>query len=305
MSKAKNYCLTINNYNEDTIEKLRNFPSISYGIIGKEVAASTGTKHLQCYVQWKHKTRATTVANKIKKLTGHHPHVEVAKGDYKSNHAYCSKEKDFIEFGIAIQQGERTDIAKMYEMVKDGKDDAEIQEECLQTYVKYYKAVDRLRINLNNKKNKEQIEKDFHKDKIELNHWQEEAIDRLVDQNNRQVTWVYDPVGNNGKTFLAKYLIANENTFYIQNGKAADIAHAYQHQEYVVFDFTRSQEEKINYSLIESFKNGILFSPKYESKTKIFKTAKVICFSNFYPELSKLSEDRWDIMEISGMRKNI
>jgi len=84
----------------------------------------------------------------------------------------------------------------------------------------------------------------------------------------------------------------------VTNGKCADIAHAYNYEEIVVFDFSREQEERINYQIIEKFKDGRIFSPKYDSKCKVFKGARVIVFSNFDPDKSKLSEDRWDVMRV-------
>jgi hypothetical protein len=132
-----------------------------------------------------------------------------------------------------------------------------------------------------------------------LKEWQEEALKRIENQNDRQITWIVDFKGNTGKTFLAKHLLATKDTFYVQNGKCSDVAHAYNYEEFVVFDFTRSNEDRINYSVIESFKNGLIFSPKYDSTTKIFKECKVLCLSNFMPEMHKLSSDRWDIMELN------
>lgn len=64
-------------------------------------------------------------------------------------------------------------------------------------------------------------------------------------------------------------------------------------------DLTRSQENMLNYGMIESFKNGVFFSPKYNSITKIFKPVKMIIFANWLPDKEKLSEDRWDIHHIA------
>ena len=33
---------------------------------------------------------------------------------------------------------------------------------------------------------------------------------------------------------------------------------------------------------------------------KIFNAAKVLALSNFYPDLTKLSDDRWDIVQFKG-----
>lgn len=118
-------------------------------------------------------------------------------------------------------------------------------------------------------------------------------------QDSRKVLWVWEATGSVGKSWLAKWLIVNRDAFYIQNGKNADIAYAYSNEEYVVMDLTRSQENMLNYGMIESFKNGVFFSPKYNSTTKIFKPVKMVIFANWQPDKEKLSEDRWDIHHVA------
>lgn len=101
-----------------------------------------------------------------------------------------------------------------------------------------------------------------------------------------------------GKTWMGKFLEATRNAFYIRGGKHADIAYAYNKEPVVVFDFAREQEEKISYGQIEKFKDGRVFSAKYESEMKRFKDVKVIVFSNFKPDMSKLSKHRWVVMDL-------
>lgn len=300
MSQSKSFCVTINNYEDDCIDKIKTIEKITYAVFGKEIAPNTGTKHLQGYIQWKSKTRFATVKKAFEKI-GLKPHIEIAHGNVEQNQTYCKKENDFTEWGEATKQGQRKDLERMYEMVVEEKaSNCDIARELPATYMKYYKAVDRLRTDFAQEEGEKLIKKEFHKDKVKLEEWQEEAIDRLENQTDRQVLWVRDWKGNRGKTFLAKYIQANENAYYINGGRACDIAYGYNYQEYVIFDFTRSQEDNktVNYSLIESFKNGLLFSPKYTSMTKVFKPPKIVCFSNFEPNVDMLSEDRWDRMNL-------
>jgi hypothetical protein len=74
-----------------------------------------------------------------------------------------------------------------------------------------------------------------------------------------------------------------------------DIAHAYKYEKITLIDLSRTQADKIDhiYSLMESFKNGRIFSPKYDSVFKTFEPCYVIVFANFIPEHQKLSQDRW------------
>lgn len=101
-----------------------------------------------------------------------------------------------------------------------------------------------------------------------------------------------------GKTFITKYLLTEGDCLRLENGKSADIKYAVTGQKVVVFDLSRSQESHVNYEVIESVKNGVVFSTKYESQMKVYKTPHVIIMANFAPDESKMSADRWDIRYI-------
>lgn len=117
-------------------------------------------------------------------------------------------------------------------------------------------------------------------------------------QTNRKILWCWEPKGETGKTFLAKWLVVKKQACYLQMGKKTDIAHAFTGQKIVVFDLTRSDKDFLNYDVLESLKNGLFFSPKYDSRTKVFEPVKLIVMANWPPCLEKLSEDRWDIFKV-------
>lgn len=56
--------------------------------------------------------------------------------------------------------------------------------------------------------------------------------------------------------------------------ESGDIKHGYNSEKMVVFDLTRTAAEHINWEVIESVKNGIMYSGTYESKMKIFNPQK-------------------------------
>lgn len=292
MSRSRNFCITDNNYGERDIDIFKSIECIKYGVLGKEIA-STGTPHLQGYVQLK-EGKTIKAFQKILKNAGLRVSVIVARGNWQQNNKYCTKDGNAIEWGTPKKQGKRNDIHELYEAIKSGKDDYYLQENHTIAYTKYYKACDRMRQNVRHHLAEEQLKKDFAT--VELQEWQEQALDKLETQSERKVLWIYDQEGNKGKTWLSKYLLANKDTFYVQGGKSSDIAYAYNYEKIACFDFTRSQEEYVNYSVIESFKNGLLFSPKYTAITKKFSPCSVIVMSNFYPDVNQLSDDRWDIM---------
>lgn len=109
------------------------------------------------------------------------------------------------------------------------------------------------------------------------------------------VIWVCDIIGHCGKSSLCKYLQATDpDIITMNNGACKDIACALpENPRAVLFDYTRSLEGRVNYSAIEQVKNGLMFSPKYESRSKIFNSPHVVCFANFLPNYDALSHDRW------------
>ena len=89
--------------------------------------------------------------------------------------------------------------------------------------------------------------------------------------------------------------------FVCSNGRTSDICYAYKGQSIVIFDLERSTEEKFNYEVLERLKNGVIFSGKYESTTKYFPIPHIFVFSNWDPDKTKLSLDRWDIHKINSL----
>lgn len=131
--------------------------------------------------------------------------------------------------------------------------------------------------------------------------WQQTWIDFLkTPADNRTVHWVYDHKGGNGKSDLTNYLLSHNNAFLVDCGKIADIAYAYDNQPIVVFDLARDTEDYCPYRAMEAFKNGRFFSPKYNSCLKTFTPPHVVVFANYMPDMSKLSEDRWDIIRLDN-----
>ncbi len=297
MSRSRKWCFTLNNYVDGVIQRLKTYAdTIEYMIYGKEVGEQ-GTPHLQGFIYKKNPTTFKALKNKIgiERI-----HLESANGSPLQNYKYCSKDGDFIEFGELPESGKRKDLNDIKEACKLIKDYVKVilhfdtmdqtlnlqQLQVAERYCRVFQAQNNIL----------ELEEEYRE--CELRDWQKSVLKRLDSQDGRKVLWIVDEVGNNGKTYLAKYLVSARNSFLVRNGKTADIAYSYNYEDIIVFDFVREKEDSVNYGVIEAFKDGCLFSPKYESKTKIFKSRKVICFSNFEPDRSKLSTDRWDVEDL-------
>lgn len=143
--------------------------------------------------------------------------------------------------------------------------------------------------------------------------WQNEVIDIInTTPDSRTIHWVYDPVGNAGKSFLVKYLVLKYDAI-LCDGKKNDIFNAIKvymdtHDEVspclVLLDIPRYQNEYVNYGVIEQLKNGLLYSGKYEGGLCVFEHPHVFVFSNQLPKYEAMSEDRWNMIPILKRDRN-
>ena len=271
-----------------------------YLIDGKETCPTTGRVHRQVYMELNRQLTFNQVKDRYPGA-----HIEKAKGDFSSNKTYCSKEGDFKEHGTSSDDGPRVDLNMVKDRILAGEDfDAllidgdcsEIMSRCLP----YFRSVrDAYLAGVGLKARKDRLAAAV------LRPWQQNLITDVIatDPDPRHVHWYYDEAGGLGKSFMVDYLVAFHGGVCFTNGKMADIAHAYKYQPVVIFDLARTQEDKLDavYLALESFKNGRIFSPKYESHVKVFNVPHVFVFANFAPDKTKLSLDRWKIHHLLGI----
>lgn len=135
----------------------------------------------------------------------------------------------------------------------------------------------------------------------DLYPWQQKLEKLLLTEpDDRTINWYWDKHGNIGKTKFCKHMIIKHNATVLNNGAFKDIAQALpEAPKIVLFNITRDNEERINYSALEAVKDGLIFSGKYESHTKVFNSPHVVVFANFEPRKESMSLDRWNIVNLS------
>lgn len=134
-----------------------------------------------------------------------------------------------------------------------------------------------------------------------LRPWQQQVIDIVSGPIcDRTVHWFWEELGNSGKSTLAKHLVLKHGAVVIQ-GAGKDILHQAskcKDTKLFILDIPRCADGHVSYQAIESLKNGLWFSGKYEGSMCVRNPAHVVCFSNQTPEQSRLSRDRWHIVNI-------
>lgn len=270
-------------------------------IIYQREKTKEGKEHWQGYVE----LYKPMTLKRCQKLLGYTTaHLEKRRGTRDQARKYCMKEKsrvsEYKEKGDwnAGGQGTRNDLTKLTELIEEGYTDYDLLQMNPEIINRYMKFIQHARYIINEENSKIYIKENYTN--ITLNKMQNEVIEHMNAQDDRKITWVYDEVGNSGKTYLSKHLIAAKGAVRFTNGRTGDIAFAYNNEDIIIFDFARSCEERINYQIIEDLKNGILFSSKYNSKCKIFNPPKIVIMANFMPNLKSMSEDRWDIIIVDS-----
>lgn len=291
---SKNWCFTINNPEDNAVVEGWGVKDATWQLeVGDEE-----TPHLQGVVRF----HSNKTLSAVKKLDAR-AHWEVCR-DTTASDKYCSKEEGRVDGPWRIGQisggaGKRTDIMAIVEAVESGTDYLDIVTQYPQA-LRYKRNIEEtaaaFRVREAKRVNTERLAA------AELRPWQESIVEYVTngDVDPRCIVWVYDTVGNTGKSFMASYLCTLGASVFTP-AKKADIAYAYAGEPIVVFDCSRTATEggiDNMYSLAEEMKNGRIFSAKYTSINKVFNVPHVIVFSNAPPDYTKWSKDRYDVHTI-------
>jgi len=299
MSQAKRWCFTLNNPTADEIAALSAWASTNpaYCIIGREVGEN-GTPHLQGFLILKRKRRLA----QCKLLPGlSRAHFEVTRGTAIQAAEYCKKDGDFHEFGSLpeSQQGKRSDfeIFKDWCKARDSPPtEYEIADEFPSLFGRYASACRRFADLFCSKPN-------LVDPGAQLRDWQQELLQVLSQPaDDRKIIFIVDAEGNKGKSWFIRYMLTVRpgSVQRLSCGKRDDLAFAVDETKSIfLFDIPRGQLEFMQYSVLEQLKDGIIFSPKYESRSKrLNHTAHVVVFTNEQADMNKLSMDRYVIVNL-------
>jgi len=233
-------------------------------------------------------------------LLGLRAHLEASRGSPQQNKEYCTKEPRLggpWEFGEMGEQGKRCDIKAFVDAMKEKLlSPEEVEEKFPLIAAKYPRFEQRIR-------NSVRLAAQPKTVLVPRAGWQAGLFLLLqLPIVQRKARWYYEETGGAGKSYFASHYRHGDGQrgYVVDSGKHADICHAYAYEPVVFFDWPRSNEDLFPYSMIEKFHNGRLFSPKYESHSKVFSPPHTIIFANFKPDRSKLSEDRWDVHVINN-----
>ena len=293
MSRAKNWCFTLNNWTqpeyEKVVEVLSNPTFCKYAVVAKETGES-GTPHLQGYVQF----FSRKTLNSVRDLLSPRGHFEVAKGTPAQAAEYCKKTPVFEEWGQIPPsgQGRRTDWDRLKDFVeahdgRPGRRKLILHFPALMARYEFavWQYIDSV------------LPPVQFTNSAPRNGWQRDLCDELDSEpDDRTIRFIVDPNGNNGKTWFCQYMITHkpDEVQYLRIGKRDDMAHAIDSNKRIfLIDVPRGQMEYLQYPVLEMIKDRMIFSPKYQSQTKLIgHKVHLIVFCNEYPRPGALTVDR-------------
>lgn len=138
--------------------------------------------------------------------------------------------------------------------------------------------------------------------------WQATAVDMSENWDPRSINVIFDPTGNNGKSYFAMWMLTHGKgriVPFINNCKDLmrmvcdlPISNCY------IIDIPRSikkTELRGLFAGIEMIKNGYAFDDRYTFKEITFDSPTIWVFVNKLPKLSYLSADRWKVYSIVNL----
>lgn len=293
---VRRYCFTINNYLESDVialTALGGSPSVKYLVFGREVGES-GTPHLQGFVIFS----TSTSFDLAKARIGRQAHLEAARGSSKQAADYCKKDGDYSEFGVLSSQGRRSDWDNYKEWISEiGR--VPSRKEIVLKFPGLYARYKRACIDY-----AEAIAPAPVLTESEPRFGFQTMVAGIIDgvASDRTVNFVVDEEGNSGKSWLCKYFLTKypDRVQVFRIGKRDDLAYCVDiDKDIFLFDIPRGQMTYLQYSVLESMKDRMIFSPKYESSFKVLrKVPHVVVFSNEMPDMNAMSRDRYRIINV-------
>lgn len=294
--QSRHWCFTVNNWNaNDEAILLALAGSVTYIVWGYEEAPNTGTPHLQGYVIFSQLKRFPQVVAALPIGS----HVEVKRGSAKEASDYCKKEGLFKEFG-AVPRGPRSSLSDSFaqwavSFVNDNGRSPTEREIAIAYPTLYLRHSFRL-LDLARHLSPHPVIQEG-----ECRDWQRELELVLgLEPDDRTIIFYVDEEGGKGKSWFQRYYFSKhpDKTQILSMGKRDDVAHAVDENKSVFFfNVPRGGMEYFNYNVVEMLKDRVVFSPKYNSRTKVFPTdVHVVVFCNEQPDHTKMTEDRFCIV---------
>lgn len=300
------WCVTINNWSVADLQQLRLCENVFRMAQGQFEIGVDGTPHIQAWFLLLVPHTLSWLKNNV------HPtaHFEMMKGTLSDNLKYCTKDETRDPMNSSIWYYPNEEIVRHQCLSKSTVSLSSLVKQKLidpfsvlveDSYIRNKRNIDDVVLETRKKLKIDALVESYGS--VQLKPWQQLLELLLFKQTSRHVYWVYDEIGNVGKSWFAGFLIAKYNYMDLKAKTSSEtIGHMIVDQDPpgLIFDIPRD-ETTISWSSIEHYKNGRISTTKYHGYSGPIGSKKVIFFANFYPkDLSVLSQDRWKIYFIKN-----
>ncbi len=267
--KSKFWTWTWNNYPSCGAE---NFLSVKFKklgatgyVYGKEIAPTTGTPHINGYVEFKSDRRRNTLINNITNSGGpQHWEVRYYKATRQDNIDYCTKDGNHVMWSA---KGDWKIPVKLYDPMSElvlRKWQVKLEVAVTTPPIKYGRDV--------------------------LYLWSKEGCigKTAMAKHLCMVLPENEVLYVSGAGKDVKYaIVANHEEHNVW-------------PSLVIWEAPRSGSNYVAWGVVEQVKSGLFFNNKYKSGMARFNSPHVLIFANEAPPLEVLSKDRWYIFNIDG-----
>lgn len=298
----KQYFYTFCNYTEETREKLIKYleEHAKHHVCGREIAPTTGMPHLQGVFALRKKQRWNCIKNRLHAAIGNQNLSLQVTRNYKAATKYCKKEGDFYEHGTPPPKGGGHSLDPFKAAVETGNfTTVELRKKFSGCFAQYRTFCIDYIADCAPKPAAHSLPGPFRPFQRAL----KEYIDGPI--NRREILFVVDKVGNNGKSTFAMHCIDNdpmERTDMVEMGKKDNMFYdfsAFEPSQYpnVLFvDCERADAHLMQYGTLVKIKEGRFISHKFQNKRIRYSPPHMIVLMNEHPNYAELSLDRIRVM---------
>lgn len=312
---------------EDVLKRLHDLPGtkitqrtrVVYASGQVEKCPKTNRLHVQAYVQ---------LSNKVKKsvLVRH----EAIKGWFllsclgssEENKEYVGKEESRVDGYERIFAGEYRDIEapekglspleEIKERIMAGEALSDLELDYFPQFLQYGKQLKDFYFRYRQASLKNKMKQE-HREEL-LRPWQKSALSMILScTSDRKVHWFWESTGNVGKSWFLRHLMLHHRAEVLTPGKRQDLLHVITQLmidkdiPIVAFDCPRTFQAEQHYdplkdvyTVIEYLKNRVMTTTKYNSMNVVMELPAIVVVSNNPPDYHLMSEDRYNVVELSN-----
>lgn len=297
--------------------QITNKTKCTYVIYQTEICPKTRKDHIQFYYQ----CQSEVDFKRMKKFwtdKGYPDlHFDASLGDDETNYQYCTKDDsrhttNYIANEVGERrplqgkkgQGTREDLDSLKRDIEAGMEYRQLLDAHFGTIARHHNFtldyIETIRAEKLQSEMAEQMESAV------LRPWQQQFLRMvLAAPDTRKIHWIWEAVGNVGKSWMAKYLSVVHGALIMTAMKKADMSYLFSKHlpKILCIDLARTNGEgsvDTVMEFVEHVKTGYICSGKYQSRAFHFAQPVVCIFSNSPPPLAAVSQDRWDIWDLAN-----